>query len=121
MGNFFLSNHLTGRITRQPGWDFSRFLTVKAHLDQQLLEGTEDDRFPIYPHRGLRDARHYQMRVDVGYSRMTSVITKDLVTKGIQRSIDSKISFRDGLIVEAALEEGADILVTEDLQVGWET
>ena len=48
---------LTRQISRQPGWDFSRFLTLKAHLDQQLLEGVEDDRFPVYPQRLVADVR----------------------------------------------------------------
>ena len=39
------------------GVGFSRFLTLKAHLDQQLLEGVDDDRFPIYPQRLVADVR----------------------------------------------------------------
>jgi len=48
---------LTDRITPQKSWDFSRFMEVKAHLDKQLLEGSEDDRFPIYPQRLVADIR----------------------------------------------------------------
>jgi predicted nucleic acid-binding protein len=48
-----------------------------------------------------------------------AVITQDLVTQGITRSIDSRLSFWDGLIVETALAEKANLLVTEDLQDGW--
>ena len=48
-----------------------------------------------------------------------AVITNSVVTKGIRRSIDSKLSFWDALIVETALAEKADLLVTEDLQDGW--
>jgi predicted nucleic acid-binding protein len=47
-------------------------------------------------------------------------ITPQLVTKGISRSIDTRISFWDGLIVEAALSAGTNRLVTEDLQYGWQ-
>ena len=49
-----------------------------------------------------------------------TAITPQLVTKGISRSIDSRISFWDGLIVEAALSAGTNRLVTEDLQDGWQ-
>jgi predicted nucleic acid-binding protein len=49
-----------------------------------------------------------------------AVISDALVIKGIRRSIDSRISFWDALIVETALAEGASVLVTEDLQDGWQ-
>ena len=48
---------MTARITPQESWDFSRFMEVKAHLDQHLLEGTADERFPIYPQRLVADVR----------------------------------------------------------------
>ena len=48
---------LTCRIKPQQHWDFSRFIEVKAHLDQHLLEGIEDDRFPVYPQRLVADVR----------------------------------------------------------------
>ncbi|MGA7978838.1 MAG: PIN domain-containing protein [Chromatiaceae bacterium] len=48
------------------------------------------------------------------------VVSTAIVTKGIRRSIDSRISFWDALIVETALDEGADVLVSEDLKDGWE-
>jgi predicted nucleic acid-binding protein len=49
-----------------------------------------------------------------------AVITPPLVARGIRRSIDSQLSFWDALIIETALMEKADLLVTEDLQDGWE-
>ncbi len=48
-----------------------------------------------------------------------AIISSAIITEGIRRSITSKISFWDALIIETALSEGADILVTEDLQDGW--
>lgn len=48
---------LTRLITPQQRWDFSRFMEVKAHLDQHLLEGIEDERFPVYPQRLVADVR----------------------------------------------------------------
>ena len=48
---------LTARITPQASWDFSRFMEVKAHLDQHLMEGVEDERFPVYPQRLVADVR----------------------------------------------------------------
>ncbi|MFN3197409.1 MAG: acetolactate synthase large subunit [Bradymonadia bacterium] len=35
----------------QPHWDFSTLMHVKQHVDAHLLEGADDDRFPIYPQR----------------------------------------------------------------------
>ena len=49
-----------------------------------------------------------------------AVITHHLVARGIRRSIDSRLSFWDALIVETALAEKADLLVTEDLLDGWQ-
>ena len=37
--------------TPQPHWDFDRFLEVRKAGEQHLLEGADDDRFPIYPQR----------------------------------------------------------------------
>lgn len=48
---------MTKLITPQQNWDFKRFIEVKTHLDQHLLEGTEDDRFPVYPQRLVSDVR----------------------------------------------------------------
>lgn len=41
------------------------------------------------------------------------------VSSAIRRSIESKLSFWDALIVETALKTKADILYTEDLQHKW--
>lgn len=48
---------LTGKVSAQPHWDFQWFMKVKQLLDQQLLEGSEDPRFPIYPQRLVADVR----------------------------------------------------------------
>ena len=48
---------LAQAIRPQPHWDFSRFMAVKRHLDAHLLEGTGDDRFPVYPQRLVADVR----------------------------------------------------------------
>ncbi len=47
------------------------------------------------------------------------MITQDLVTRAISRSIDSRVSLWNGLIVETALAEKASLLVTEDLEDRW--
>ncbi|MEM7544852.1 MAG: acetolactate synthase large subunit [Pseudomonadota bacterium] len=41
------------------GWDFSRMMMIKQHHDEQILEGADDTRFPIYPQHAvnvIRDA-----------------------------------------------------------------
>ncbi len=48
---------LTELVTPQEHWDFSRFMEVKAHMDEHVREGTEDDRFPVYPQRLVADVR----------------------------------------------------------------
>jgi predicted nucleic acid-binding protein len=67
---------------------------------------------PMSPQQGLAAVQHFK-------TYPVAVITQDLVTRGISRSIDSRTSFWDGLIVETALAEKANLLVTEDLQDGW--
>jgi len=44
-------------ITPSRHWDFARFLEVKAASDAHLLDGADDDRFPIYPQRLVADVR----------------------------------------------------------------
>ena len=68
---------------------------------------------PMPPEQALIAVEHFQ-------TYLVAPITNDLINKGIRRSIDAKISFWDGLIVETALAERADLLVTEDLRDGWQ-
>ncbi len=44
-------------ITAQSSWDFSYFMKVREAALDHLLEGTEDDRYPIYPQRLVADVR----------------------------------------------------------------
>jgi acetolactate synthase-1/2/3 large subunit len=44
-------------LAKQDHWDFSRFMEVRKHAESHLLEGTDDDRFPIYPQRLVSDVR----------------------------------------------------------------
>lgn len=44
-------------INRQLHWDFKCFLEAKVQIDENLLEGVEDDRFPVYPQRLVYDVR----------------------------------------------------------------
>ncbi len=41
----------------QTRWDFSDFMRVKERLDAHVLEGADDDRFPMYPQRVVNDVR----------------------------------------------------------------
>jgi predicted nucleic acid-binding protein len=45
-------------------------------------------------------------------------VDPQLVLAGIQRSQRDRLSFWDALIVQAAIEGGAEVLITEDLQHG---
>ena len=67
---------------------------------------------PLHPEQALAAVEKFK-------TYPVAVISGAVVTKGIRRSIDSRISFWDGLIVETALAEGASVLVTEDLRDGW--
>ncbi len=68
---------------------------------------------PMLPELALAAVEKFQ-------SYPVAVISSAVLTSGIRRSIDSRMSFWDGLIVETALAGGANVLVTEDLQDGWE-
>lgn len=48
---------LTRATSAREHWDFDRFMAVKTQLEAQLLEGIEDDRFPVYPQRLVADVR----------------------------------------------------------------
>ncbi len=45
------------RIQTQNTWDFSYFMKVGEAVEAHLLEGADDDRFPVYPQRLLADVR----------------------------------------------------------------
>lgn len=44
-------------VTPQPHWDFSRFLRIREAGEKHVAQGTDDDRFPIYPQRLVADVR----------------------------------------------------------------
>lgn len=48
---------LTRALEPQTHWDFNWFMRVKDKLDRQLLEGTGDLRFPLYPQRLVHSLR----------------------------------------------------------------
>lgn len=67
---------------------------------------------PLLPHHALEAVQYFQ-------TYPVATISSALVTRSIQRSIEAQLSLWDSLIVETALAERADRLVTEDLQDGW--
>lgn len=48
---------LKEQVDVQSSWDFSGFLKVKTAMEKQLLEGSDDPRFPLYPQRLVADVR----------------------------------------------------------------
>jgi len=45
------------RLQKSASWDFSYFMRVRDHVEAHLLEGVDDERFPIYPQRLVADVR----------------------------------------------------------------
>ena len=48
---------MTAQLELQDHWDFKFFETVRDKLTGQIAEGTDDDRYPIYPQRLVKDVR----------------------------------------------------------------
>ncbi len=48
---------ISERLEKQDTWDFSYFMKVKEHIDIHILEGADDERFPVYPQRLVGDIR----------------------------------------------------------------
>lgn len=48
---------LKEKVKPQSHWDFDHFMLVKKHVEEHLLEGVNDNRFPIYPQRLVADVR----------------------------------------------------------------
>jgi acetolactate synthase I/II/III large subunit len=48
---------ITQKIKPQSSWDFAYFKKVKGIIDENLAEGTTDNRFPIYPQRMVAEIR----------------------------------------------------------------
>lgn len=44
-------------LDTQEHWDFSRLLTIRSANEAQIIEGAEDNRFPMYPQRMVADLR----------------------------------------------------------------
>ena len=45
------------QLTNSPNWDFSFYMRVKEALEQNIAQGADDDRFPMYPQRLVADVR----------------------------------------------------------------
>ncbi len=56
---------ITERLTPQAHWDFARFLEVREAGEAHLLEGVDDDRFPVYPQRLVADVRAVMDDLDI--------------------------------------------------------
>lgn len=41
----------------QEHWDFSRLMAIREANEEQIIEGADDNRFPIYPQRFVADVR----------------------------------------------------------------
>ncbi|WP_116368781.1 acetolactate synthase large subunit [Parahaliea mediterranea] len=50
-----MNNGLAER--ERPNWDFSRMMAVKEHHDANIAEGSDDERYPIYPQRLVAEVR----------------------------------------------------------------
>ncbi|MBE9538526.1 MAG: acetolactate synthase large subunit [Proteobacteria bacterium] len=48
---------MTEKMNSQDHWDFTFFEHVRDKLIEQVAEGTEDGRFPVYPQRIVKDVR----------------------------------------------------------------
>ena len=48
---------LNESLEKQPHWDFTRFREIQKHMDAHLLDGSNDDRFPVLPQRLVSDVR----------------------------------------------------------------
>ncbi len=48
---------LNERITPQENWDFTYFQRVSEAMAANIVEGADDDRFPVYPQRLVADVR----------------------------------------------------------------
>jgi len=48
---------ISEQLSRQAHWDFSFFDKVRGAVESHVYEGTEDNRFPIYPQRLVADVR----------------------------------------------------------------
>jgi acetolactate synthase-1/2/3 large subunit len=48
---------MTEKMSRQDHWNFDFFEVVRDKLAEQIADGTEDERCPIYPQRLVKDVR----------------------------------------------------------------
>jgi len=44
-------------VQKQEHWDFSCFKNVRKHIEKSVLEGADDNRFPVYPQKLVQDVR----------------------------------------------------------------
>ncbi len=45
------------KLNRQTTWDFTYLLEIKKHVDKSILQGADDQRYPVYPQRLVQDVR----------------------------------------------------------------
>lgn len=52
-------------LERQLHWNFSGFMHAKTYIDDNLMEGANDNRFPVYPQRLVNDVRQVMGDIDI--------------------------------------------------------
>lgn len=121
-------------ITRQAHWDFKPFLAAKIYIDENLQEGAQDPRFPIYPQRLVHDVRQvmpedgiicldngiYKIwfaRNYLAYQQNTVLLDNALATMGagLPSAIASKLVF-PGAKVMAICGDGGFMMNSQELE-----
>lgn len=121
-------------ITRQAHWDFKPFLEAKIYIDENLQEGAEDPRFPIYPQRLVHDVRKvmpedgiicldngiYKIwfaRNYLAYQQNTVLLDNALATMGagLPSAIASKLVFPDAKVM-AICGDGGFMMNSQELE-----
>lgn len=121
-------------ITRQAHWDFKPFLEAKIYIDENLQEGAQDPRFPIYPQRLVHDVRKvmpedgiicldngiYKIwfaRNYLAYQQNTVLLDNALATMGagLPSAIASKLVFPDAKVM-AICGDGGFMMNSQELE-----
>ncbi|HUG17795.1 MAG TPA: thiamine pyrophosphate-dependent enzyme, partial [Planctomycetaceae bacterium] len=122
------------QMQKQPHWDFRRFMEIRDAGEAHLLEGADDDRFPILPQRIVADVRKAvaeegTIALDNGiykiwfarnykaHSPNTVLLDNALASMGagLPSAIASKIVFSDRLVT-AICGDGGFMMNSQELE-----
>ncbi|MCU7816320.1 MAG: acetolactate synthase large subunit [Candidatus Thiodiazotropha sp. (ex Rostrolucina anterorostrata)] len=101
VGDIANSVYQLGELVKpQTHWNFSYFQDIKVATEEHLLEGIDDDRFPVYPQRVVHDIR--QVMPDDGIIALDNGVYKIWFARNYKAHLSNTVLLDNALATMGA-------------------